>query len=736
MKIFISLLIAIATPLLGQAQPQVTPYNDLAAFQAASTTTIQATFDSLPPATGIPSPLIQGSVVLNVLPGARPFQVEPPGDDLVSLAPHTSNVLVQNGNEDFDMTFSGLPPTAVGFDTYTNAFGPPIVTVFDTNTILIGTFALVQPPQTLGFFGVTSSVPIGRIHWLADRGGLLDTGIDTIRVGTSSSLSAPTKLKATQLGFNGTLILLSWNYGSDPVDGFSFQSKIPSKGDGPNSWSSPTNVSFASACSASASGGSAFTCTYIDTNVPAFITKSYRVNAYSGSNTSDSTTATAYQLKECGLAPLPSGQSPLRTDCNTFSSSKAVIQADFTPDSTMASVSAAAKALPPDVPQNKKFDHFNWLQYIEHWPKCYLNDPQHQLHAAVPNPNNLLGDPSPGDPINQVGQVDGALGGYYEYYAEATFLNGDAMPKPGFGLDDQLPFYWNEQQQWYLNPIYSLNSYADNGLSWPHRGRDIGGAKAGRDQNQQKTASFYDNPKMNCSVDSDDYLQFLTYLVGVRTPVGVVPPDYDVLNGFVWFSNYYKRTGGVYLSNIDPPSSGGSGGVFNVANVDVTNLPPNLRQQLIQAGASGVSTAPYVDKSAPMTTNLLSGPEGTNGWYTGPVTVTLIATDIDGPSDIAVTSYRIDGGLTNNYSGPVLVSSDGTHNIQFGSVDRAGNVEAASPTIGIKIDATPPCHFRHASCWLHTLAAQSKTGNGCNHHRSECAVRSCSRFSQCYGHEQ
>src|SRR5438093_13172035 len=126
MKIFISLLIAIATPLLGQAQPQVTPYNDLAAFQAASTTTIQATFDSLPPATGIPSPLIQGSVVLNVLPGARPFQVEPPGDDLVSLAPHTSNVLAQNGNEDLDMPFSDLPPTAVGFATYTNSSGPTV----------------------------------------------------------------------------------------------------------------------------------------------------------------------------------------------------------------------------------------------------------------------------------------------------------------------------------------------------------------------------------------------------------------------------------------------------------------------------------------------------------------------------------------------------------------------------------------------------------------------------------
>jgi uncharacterized repeat protein (TIGR01451 family) len=134
----------------------------------------------------------------------------------------------------------------------------------------------------------------------------------------------------------------------------------------------------------------------------------------------------------------------------------------------------------------------------------------------------------------------------------------------------------------------------------------------------------------------------------------------------------------------------GTGGIFNVVTVDIEALPLPIRTLLIQSGAQGVSTAPKIDKDAPITAAFLSGPQGTNGWYTAPVSVALIPTDIDGPSDIAATTFSLDGSSVVAYTAPFVVSGNGTHNIQFGSVDQAGNAETPRPSQVISIDATPP----------------------------------------------
>jgi hypothetical protein len=89
----------------------------------------------------------------------------------------------------------------------------------------------------------------------------------------------------------------------------------------------------------------------------------------------------------------------------------------------------------------------------------------------------------------------------------------------------------------------------------------------------------------------------------------------------------------------------------------------------------GISAAPKVDKDAPTTIASPAGQNGTNGWYTGAVTVTLIATDIDGPADIASTTCRIDGESSVSYTAPFTISTDGFHTIQFSRVDQAGNAE-------------------------------------------------------------
>ncbi|MFJ6165263.1 ThuA domain-containing protein [Micromonospora orduensis] len=95
------------------------------------------------------------------------------------------------------------------------------------------------------------------------------------------------------------------------------------------------------------------------------------------------------------------------------------------------------------------------------------------------------------------------------------------------------------------------------------------------------------------------------------------------------------------------------------------------------------------DETAPVTTATVSGTP-TEGWYTGPVTVTLTAADEAGGSGLAGTEYQLDGATTwTEYTAPVAVSGDGEHELRFRSTDEAGNVESTK-TVTVKIDTTAP----------------------------------------------
>ncbi|HVL48736.1 MAG TPA: PKD domain-containing protein [Candidatus Thermoplasmatota archaeon] len=80
-----------------------------------------------------------------------------------------------------------------------------------------------------------------------------------------------------------------------------------------------------------------------------------------------------------------------------------------------------------------------------------------------------------------------------------------------------------------------------------------------------------------------------------------------------------------------------------------------------------------VDATAPVSTIALSGP-GNAPNYSGTVTATLAATDSHGG---AVKRYaRVDGGAPVEVTGPLSVSSNGPHTIEYWAVDARGNVEA------------------------------------------------------------
>src|SRR6185437_3841330 len=79
------------------------------------------------------------------------------------------------------------------------------------------------------------------------------------------------------------------------------------------------------------------------------------------------------------------------------------------------------------------------------------------------------------------------------------------------------------------------------------------------------------------------------------------------------------------------------------------------------------SLALKIDTVAPATGSSLSpaSPDGANGWYLGPVQVTLSPSDAT--SGVASTTYTVDGGAAQTYSGPFTISADGSHTVQFWS---------------------------------------------------------------------
>lgn len=95
-----------------------------------------------------------------------------------------------------------------------------------------------------------------------------------------------------------------------------------------------------------------------------------------------------------------------------------------------------------------------------------------------------------------------------------------------------------------------------------------------------------------------------------------------------------------------------------------------------------------VDTTAPVTTIDLTGPAGENGWFINNAVVTFDA--IDQPSaGVDYTMYRIDGGAWQLYTAPFVVDTEGTHTIDYYSVDNVGNAETVK-SAECKVDKTAP----------------------------------------------
>ena len=94
-----------------------------------------------------------------------------------------------------------------------------------------------------------------------------------------------------------------------------------------------------------------------------------------------------------------------------------------------------------------------------------------------------------------------------------------------------------------------------------------------------------------------------------------------------------------------------------------------------------------IDTQGPATTDDVSGPAGSGGWYTGDVTIALTSSDV--MSGVMESMYRVDGGPWRTYSLPFSISSDGSHTVDYYSLDNASNAESTR-SISMKIDTEAP----------------------------------------------
>jgi hypothetical protein len=96
-------------------------------------------------------------------------------------------------------------------------------------------------------------------------------------------------------------------------------------------------------------------------------------------------------------------------------------------------------------------------------------------------------------------------------------------------------------------------------------------------------------------------------------------------------------------------------------------------------GAGSASVTIKRDATAPSTSgNVISA--------TTQATITLAASDA--LSGVSSTSYRLNGGATQLYRGPITLSNPGSYTISYFSADRAGNLEA-SQTLTVTVNAAP-----------------------------------------------
>ena len=152
----------------------------------------------------------------------------------------------------------------------------------------------------------------------------------------------------------------------------------------------------------------------------------------------------------------------------------------------------------------------------------------------------------------------------------------------------------------------------------------------------------------------------------------------DVTSGV----NYtmYKINSGIWINYTEP---------FNVAENGTYVLSYYSVDFAGNVETSEVEFKIEHDTVPPVTTHEFDGIIGDNDWFTSNVVVVLTAED--NSAGVDYTMYKLDDDTEwQLYTGPILVTEDGEHTIEYYSVDKVGNKENDSDPFGFKIDQTLP----------------------------------------------
>ncbi|MDQ2660676.1 MAG: family 78 glycoside hydrolase catalytic domain [Actinomycetota bacterium] len=164
--------------------------------------------------------------------------------------------------------------------------------------------------------------------------------------------------------------------------------------------------------------------------------------------------------------------------------------------------------------------------------------------------------------------------------------------------------------------------------------------------------------------------------------------EYDVfVNGQLVHQRLYEHTGGLgtvaYQFVVDDVALTETGTVrirfqnnafgrnYDASLADLWVLPVSADQ-----------LAPSVALEA-----LAQGTRGQGGWFTGPVDVSLTASDER--AGAVSSEYRVDDGEWTSYAAPFTIDEEGATVIEYRATDAAGNVSEPKQAV-VRIDATAP----------------------------------------------
>jgi subtilisin family serine protease/PKD repeat protein/N-acetylneuraminic acid mutarotase len=184
-------------------------------------------------------------------------------------------------------------------------------------------------------------------------------------------------------------------------------------------------------------------------------------------------------------------------------------------------------------------------------------------------------------------------------------------------------------------------------------------------------------------------------------------PDIAAPSGSVMINNgsIYANTTNVNITLSIADPSGLNGMHFSNDGINYTNWESNtLTKSWVLSSGDGNKTVfaqvrdnpgniaiftdtVILDSVSPTTTVTMIGQKGDNGWWLVPLSISLLAEDAG--SGILATYYSVDNGSRQNYQGSFAVAGDGTHTLQFSSIDLAGFREVTK-TIEIPIDTHRP----------------------------------------------